>query len=217
MTAPEYAQARALRRRRLHQRQTVLLGVLIVLLLATGFVSWMMWLKVIPSPFARDFSTTPPEETNSTVACPPEGALTTGYSDITAAVYNSTDRSGLARSVGAALSGVGVNVNQTGNWEEPVLGVGFLRTGVNGLEEAYTLQLAFPGMIVTKDAREDALVDIVLGSDYTAMGDLTLIASGVPITMPPECVPGAETTPPAEPAPTETPAPTEPPAGAREG
>lgn len=204
MTAPEYAQARAVRRRRLHQRQTVLVGLLIVLLLATGLVSWMMWLKVIPSPFARDFSTTPPEETNTTVACPPEGALTTGYSEITAAVYNSTNRSGLAGSVGAALSGVGVTINQTGNWDEPVPGVGFLRTGVNGLEEAYTLQLAFPGMIVTKDAREDALVDIVLGSEYTAMGDLTLVASGVPITMPPECVPGAETTPPAEPAPTGT-------------
>lgn len=188
MTDSDYVRARTIRRRHLHQRQTVILGVLLLALAAVLVVAWLMWLQVLPSPFARDFNTPPPDESNS-IACPPEGAVTVGYSEITASVYNSTNRAGLAGGVAQSLTSVGVVVNQTANWDELVLGVGFLRTGVNGLEEAYTLLQSFPGMIVTKDAREDALVDIVLGADYSNMGDLTALGVGVPIPVPDACLP----------------------------
>lgn len=198
MTVTDPVRARALRRRRLHQRQTVLLGGLLLALLATLFVAWLMWVDALPSPFERDFTSPPPEETNTTVACPPEGAVTVGLNEITASVFNSTDVGGLAANVAGSLSAAGVTINQTANWEGTQLGVGFLRTGVLGLEEAYTLQMAFPGMIVTKDAREDAQVDVVLGSEYGSIADLTTIVPGLEIPVPTACQPDAT------PAPTET-------------
>ncbi|MDX5400263.1 MAG: hypothetical protein LPK92_11180, partial [Actinomycetes bacterium] len=70
----------------------------------------------------------------------------------------------------------------------------------------YTLQMAFPGMIVTKDAREDARVDVVLGSEYGSIADLTTIVPGLAIPVPAECQPDAPT----ETAGTETPGATAP-------
>lgn len=198
MTDSDYVRARARRRRHLHQRQTVIFGVLLLALLGVLLVAWLMWLGVLPTPFARDFNSPPPDE-STTLACPPDGAVTVPYSEITASVYNSTNRAGLAGGVAQSLTSVGIVVNQTGNWDELVLGPGFMRTGVNGLEEAYTLLQSFPGMMVTKDAREDALVDIVLGSDFQSVGDLTAVGVGVPIPVPPSCLPASEqTTAPAE-------------------
>lgn len=201
MTTPTPAEARARRRRHLHQRQTVILGTLVLALVGTLLLAWLMWGGVLPSPFERDFSSPPPEESSNTVACPPEGAVTVGLNEITASVYNSTSIGGLAGSVSSSLSAAGVTVNQTANWDELYNGVGFLRTGILGLEEAYTLQMAFPGMIVTKDAREDALVDVVLGSEYGSIADLTTIVPGLAIPVPAECQPDAPT----ETAGTETP------------
>jgi len=187
VTDLDYARARERRRRQLHQRQTAILGILVLALVSALLVAWLMWLEILPSPFARDFNSPPPDESSS-VACPPEGATTVSYTEIMASVWNSTNRAGLAGGVATTLAGAGVAINQTGNWDEMVLGVGFMRTGVNGLEEAYTLAQSFPGMIVTKDAREDALVDIVLGYDFQAVGDLTAVEVGVPIPPPQECL-----------------------------
>ncbi|MGM0386074.1 MAG: LytR C-terminal domain-containing protein [Actinomycetota bacterium] len=205
MTTPNPAEARARRRRHLHQRQTVVLGTLVLALTGTLLLAWLMWGGVIPSPFERDFTSPPPEESTNTVACPPEGAVTVGLNEITASVYNSTSVGGLARSVSSSLSAAGVTINQTANWDELYTGVGFLRTGILGLEEAYTLQMAFPGMIVTKDAREDALVDVVLGSEYGSIADLTTIVPGLAIPVPAECQAESPTAEPTETAGTEPP------------
>ena len=103
----------------------------------------------------------------------------------------------------ATLATAVVSITQTANWEDTIVGVGFLRTGILGLEEAYTLQLAFPGMVVTKDAREDALVDVVLGEEFGSVADLSTITAGLEVPIPAECQPDAPTVSPTG-APTET-------------
>jgi len=203
VTVPDYTQARARRRRHLHQRQTVIFGLLLLALAGTLLLAWLMWVGAFPSPFERDFTSPPPEESTTTVACPPEGAVTVGLNEITASVYNSTDVAGLAGNVSATLATAGVSITQTANWEDTIVGVGFLRTGILGLEEAYTLQLAFPGMVVTKDAREDALVDVVLGEEFGSVADLSTITAGLEVPIPAECQPDAPTVSPTG-APTET-------------
>lgn len=190
MTA-DYSQARAARRHRLHQRQTVILGSIALALGVLLLISSLTWFGALPSPFARDFNSPPPVESGTALTCPPEGAVTVGLNEITAAVYNATNIGGLAGSVSSQLTGAGVTITQTDNWGERFEGVGMLRTGTLGLEEAYTLQLVFPGMIVTLDSREDDAVDVVLGSGYGSMADLTTIVPGLSIPVPTECLPEA--------------------------
>lgn len=199
MSVSEADNQRATQRRHLQQRQTVIFGSIVAVMVLTLLVSWLMLIGVLPSPFNRAFSVEEKPQLATEPVCPPDGGLTVPLTEITANVYNSTDVGGLAGTVSAALSTAGVVVNGTGNWEEPQEGIGFLLTGSTGLEEAYTLQLAFPGMIVLTDSREDALVDVVLGSAFTGAPDLSLIVPDQPLPVPAECQPeGQETAPPAD-------------------
>lgn len=58
-------------------------------------------------------------------------------------------------------------------------------------------------MVVTKDAREDALVDVVLGEEFGSVADLSTITAGLEVPIPAECQPDAPTVSPTG-APTET-------------
>lgn len=122
MTTDEYARARALRRRRFQQRQTVIFGTIILALAVALTIAWLMWSKIIPSPFARDFNADPTATLSDQIACPPDGTLTVPFSEITASVYNSTSTSGLASSLSQTLAGVGVTISDSGNWDQLVAG-----------------------------------------------------------------------------------------------
>lgn len=207
MTAPHLDKARAQRRRHLQQRQTVIFGSIIAAMLLTILISWLMLIGVAPSPFARSFTADEHAQVSSETACPPEGALTVPFPQITARVYNSTNVGGLAGNVGGTLSAAGVVVSATGNWEEYYDGVGFLVAGPSGLEEAFTLQLALPGMVVLMDNRTDAVVDVVIGGTFTATGDLSLVIPDQPIPVPAECQADGGQSPANTQAPAATPAP----------
>ncbi len=187
MTTDEYARARAQRRRRFQQRQTVIFGTIILALAVVLTIAWLTWSRVIPSPLAREFSSDPTATLSDQIACPPAETVTVPFAEITASVYNSTTTGGLAASVSETLTTAGVTVSESGNWDQIVAGVGRIQTGVNGVEEAYTVAQVLPGMLVTLDAREDSTITVLIGSGFTSAGDPTTVAVGTPVILPPEC------------------------------
>lgn len=188
---------RAKRRRRLQQRQTVIYGFLILgLVVASGF-AWLTYTGAIPSPWTRDFTYPVTVETSSEFACPPEGAYTIEWSEITANVYNSGSRGGLASSVSGALRPLGVTVPEIGNWDELLTTAGQLQAGPNGIVAAYTLQQLFPDMQVMIDDREDDSVDVILGHLFTSVGSSDGLVAGTPIEIPAPCAPTEPATDPA--------------------
>ncbi len=176
------------RRLRLQQRQTVIFGVLIAAMAFAALFAWLVAIDAVPAPFQRAFTPTEKKETSTEVACPASDAVTVDLSSISAAVYNSTDRQGLASEVSETLTSGGVTVTDSGNWQELLLGAGQLQTGPAGIDDAYTLLQLFPGMTVMLDDREDAVVDVVLGYDYTSMGDPATLVAGTAVTVPEECL-----------------------------
>ena len=187
MTTDEYARARAQRRRRFQQRQTVIFGTIILALAVLLTIAWLTWSRVIPSPFAREFSADPTSTLSDQIACPPVETVTVPFSEITASVYNSTSTAGLASNVSDTLAGVGVTITESGNWDTQIAGVGRIQTGAAGVEEAYTIAQVLPGMLVTLDARTDSSITILIGTAFTAPVDPTTVAVGVPVILPPEC------------------------------
>lgn len=196
---------RAQRRRRLQQRQTVIFGLLILGLVIAGGFAWLTYTGAIPSPWTREFTYPETEETSTEMACPPEGSYTVEWSQITANVYNSGSRSGLATSVAGSLQPLGVTVTEIGNWDELLITPGQLQAGPNGIIAAYTLRQLFPAMEVMIDSREDASVDVILGHLFTSVGSSEGLVAGTPITPPAACVP-PETAPEQTPTDSATPA-----------
>ncbi|MFC7404397.1 LytR C-terminal domain-containing protein [Georgenia alba] len=196
MTAPitSAREARAARRRRLQQRQTVIFGGLVTILLVLALIAGAMWSGLLPSPFARDFSREEPSEEPVVQPCPPEDATPLDLGSITAVVYNGTDRNGLAGETGEALSRAGVLVNDAANWPEGAFeGAVQIITGPQGVTAAYSLARLFPGSVVSlADGRENEAVDVVLGAEYEAMltpDEIAALDPEEPLAGPEDCRP----------------------------
>lgn len=182
--------ARAARRRHLQQRQTVIFGSLIAALLVAGLAGMAMWTGIVPSPinvpiYSGPQPTTPPPQVPP---CPPEGAMPVAYGNITANILNGTDTQGLAGLTGATLRGYGI---QTGREENgsPYGGVAQLTTGPAGVPSAYTLAALFTDSQIILDAREDATVDILIGSRFESLIALEQVELDpeAPIPVPDNC------------------------------
>lgn len=187
---------RATRRRRLHQRQTVVFGILIAALIFAGGFAWLVRTGAIPSPWTREFTFPEKVETSTEMICPPDGAYTLGFDAVTVNVFNSSNQSGLASNIAASLREIGVTVAEVGNWPELIVTDGQIQTGNAGLVAAYTIKQLFPNMDVMLDDRQDTTVDILAGHTF---GSGSMISSdgleaGTAIVPPDACLP--ETTPP---------------------
>jgi hypothetical protein len=187
-------QQRALRRRRLQQRQTVIFGGLIAVLLAVGLLAGAMWAGMLPAPISRPFSSAAPTTTAIVAPCPPEGATPVAFSEILVNVYNGTDRGGLAGETGQALGRLGVVVNQQANWPQGAYpDTVQIVVGPLGVTAGYSLARIFPGSVVSLDSsRTDETVDVVLGAKYEAMLSPDQIAAldpSTPLAAPAGCTP----------------------------
>ena len=114
-------------------------------------------------------------------------------------VYNSTAREGLARSVADQLRGRGFLVIVIAN--DPLIdirdvrGTAEVRYGPKGAKQADLVRRQVPGAKTFRDAREDAVVDLALGSAYKrlataaelAKGRQGLVAPAPAATTPPAC------------------------------
>lgn len=176
----EKTQTRAIYRKKTQQRQTVIftsLGAILLFLLA---VCLLVWAGILPSLINPSFSQ--PEKTNSVVIpCPPKNSDAVDPATINVLVYNSTDRSGLAGSVGQALANAGMTVSSTGNWNEKLEEPARIIAGPAGLEGAYTLARYLPGAVVvfSNDLSGESL-SVVLGDAFEAVRSPEEVAQNFP-------------------------------------
>lgn len=188
----EAARRRAARRRHLQQRQTLIFGILVTAMVAVALVAAAMWGNVIPSPFARPFSSPAPTDAASQSApCPPPDSLPAPFGEITVNVLNATDQSGLAASTASGLAQYGVVISQEGNYGGTLEGVATVVSGPRGLQAAYTVAELMAGATVTLDGRDDATIDVVLGGAFSEvpLPEASTLDPEQPLTPPPGCTP----------------------------
>lgn len=160
--------ARAEYRKRTQQRQTVIFGSIIAVMAIFLVLGTLVWSGLLPFPLNRDF-TQPPDE--QAIVCPVEGAAPPDPTTITVVVFNATNQTGLAGSIGTSLAASGVVVNETANWSgedltEPVS----LYASPAGVNTAYALRAYFPDAAVHVDPNlTSEVVEVVLGTGYTTM------------------------------------------------
>lgn len=170
MTTPDDVRdARALRRRHKHERQAVIFGVLIASLAVTGLAAVAVYTGTIDPPFDRGFSSKDVlQDEVLAQPCIPEGTFPVAYNAIAVNVLNATDQGGLASTTSTALTERGFTVATTGNTQVVVEGIR-IAFGSASLGSAYTLAAHFEGADLYYDAREDASVDVILGSSFEAL------------------------------------------------
>lgn len=190
--SPEAVRARVARRRHMQQRQTVIFGTLVTVLLVAGLLGGAVWSGVLPSPIDIEINSGAPEATPAPVAppCPPEGALPVPYSEISANVLNGTETQGLAAGTAATLRSYGIQTGREQNGQR-YEGVARLTAGPLGVASAYTLAALFSSAEIVLDAREDATVDVLLGMAFEDVLPLEQVELDpeAPIPPPADCRP----------------------------
>lgn len=173
----EAQRQRALRRRHQRERQAVVFGALIAGLVLVGLGAAAVYSGVVSSPFKRAFSTpTPTVEVSQPIPCLPDGTLPVAYKDVSMRILNGTDQAGLANEVATAFKERGFTVTGTGNFTpRPLAATVRVVAGPNGLAAAYTLAAQVVNARIALDGRADASVDLVVGKDFTALLDPSLV------------------------------------------
>ena len=168
-------------------------GVLIASLAVAGLGAVAVFTGGIDSPFDRPFTTRAPSTAAAAVPppCPPDGTLPVAYGQVQVQVLNATDRAGLAADTAAALTARGFAIVGTGNSPSPVLGVARISFGAAGVPAAYTLAAHLPGVSLVLDNRQDATVDLAVGSDFIGLLDPGVVAldPNAPLVGQPGCLP----------------------------
>jgi hypothetical protein len=199
--------ARSMRRRRIHERQAVVFGLLIAALAVTGLGALAVYTGAIDAPFSRPFST--PEVVDALadvdVPCLPEGALPAASGDVHVTIVNASGRdeplAGINQDVlterGFTVVGTGNAEDLDGDGEPDALARTQIHFGAGGIAPAYTLGAHYPEPGYVLDTRQDASVTLYVGADFEDLVDLELIgiAADVPLENPEGCVPADQITP----------------------
>ncbi|MDR7383633.1 LytR C-terminal domain-containing protein [Promicromonospora iranensis] len=204
MTSPGYDQARVERRRREHERQAVVFGVLIAFLAVCGIFALAVYSGAISSPFDRPFTTVGVSEQKSyPVPClpavkgQPDGALPTAYTDTRVRLLNASGEQGLASAHETVLADRGFVIEGTPGNVPMLLQESELRFGTKGIVQAYTLAAQFPKMRMVLDDRRDRVIDLLIGENFDpplGVEDVEL-AADQPLRNAEGCVPADEITP----------------------
>ncbi len=164
-------------RRHRRERQFLVFGLLVGVLVALSAIALALYQGRIDSPIEAAFSTPVPEfSTDITVPCPPSGVDADGEDQslpmlpeqVVVRVRNgTTDKTGLARDTLEVLTGRGyVGVGAT-NWDNRTYKESIrIQFGVDGLRQAYTVARNFPTVEYVLDTRKGAVVDIILGANF---------------------------------------------------
>lgn len=218
MTTPAPT-ARQKRRRREHERQAVIYGVLIAALTVVGLGAWAIFTGAIDAPFAREFTPAHPLEEAIAPCLPPVSGggapLPLPSNEIHLNIFNASGRAGVAAAHGTVMEERGFAVGLVANYGSQ-LPVSELRFGMRGVRAAYTVTAHFPGtMRMVLDARTDGTVDLVVGEVFNRPLDEASVplSPTTPLRNQPDCRPVGEIeprpAPPPRPTPTPTPTPEE--------
>ena len=100
---------------------------------------------------------------------------------VTLRVFNATDIAGRANQVATTLQSRGFVVEEVANdpSDNEVTGVGELRFGAGGAEAAKFVQLYLPDATERRDTRATAVVDVVIGPDFTELATQESVAAAL--------------------------------------
>lgn len=124
-------------------------------------IAVVVWWRVLGSSKHTDASACGPH--------PSQAIATMSTKSVQVRVYNSTDKDGLAKAVAQALQIRGFTVLTASNdplQDRVVTGVGEIRYGSQGTQQALLLSFQFPGISLVPDSRTDAIVDLAVGPGY---------------------------------------------------
>ncbi|WP_327180058.1 LytR C-terminal domain-containing protein [Streptomyces sp. NBC_01335] len=115
---------------------------------------------------------------------------------ITVNVYNATPRSGLAKSAADELKKRGFKIGEVGNapaaYDKKVPGTGLLLGPPTAADSAFpVLETQLPGIARKTEAREDAEVDLILGTRFTAFSTPQAAAAALTALTKPAPAPSA--------------------------
>lgn len=206
--------ARALRRRRKHERQAVIFGSLIAFLALAGLGATAVYTGAMEVSFLeRDFTTPEPEDTGPAFAPPPclaEDTLPVDPATTQIRVLNGTSRPGLAGATDTELKARGFVTIEVGNFRPTgVQGTARIRFGELGVAAAYTVAAHVADPVFVLDRRTDATVDIIIGEDWNALVAVeeVQLAPTEPLANPTGCIPLDQALAKAQPAPSPSPSP----------
>lgn len=140
----------------------------LALLLGLSVVAGMVWLRVLDRVDAG---------ASSAGAC---GTTAVDPDRVQLRVYNATAREGLAKVVGTQLTGRGYAIITMDNDPlagiRPVDGPGEVRYGTAGRRFAEQVRRQIPGATLYRDAREGAVLDLVIGDRYRRLATAAELA-----------------------------------------
>ncbi|WP_164545251.1 LytR C-terminal domain-containing protein [Antribacter gilvus] len=207
MTVPTYDQARTDRRRREHERQAVIFGVLIAILALCGIFSLAVYSGAMSSPFDKPLKS--PDTGAAALPAPclpavegqPDGALPVAYPDVQVRVLNASGEAGVAKAYHDVLVERQFTMLADPGNSDRKLTITELRFGVPGITAAYTLWAHVPDARLVLDSRQDATVDLLPGAEFEApvAEEDVQISADRPLENAPGCLPPEEITP--QPAP----------------
>jgi LytR cell envelope-related transcriptional attenuator len=138
----------------------------LILLVALSVLTLVVWWRVL-------HRGEEPAEAQGGCQVPTLAAIAVNPRAVKLRVYNATDRVGLAKAVADQLRKRGFSIATTSNdplgGNRRVQGVGELRYGPGGANQALMTSLYFPGIRLAQDPRTDAIVDIAIGPSYKAV------------------------------------------------
>mgnify|MGYP000141263464 CR=1 FL=1 len=128
---------------------------------------------------ATDAPLAEPEPCETTLVAPAE--VLPRPDDVVVNVYNSTNRGGLAGTTAQELSlrGFGINKVENDPLGVSLRGVGEIRYGPNGADNARLLQFFFPDAVLVEDNRGGPRVDISLGRGFESLEEPGLVAASL--------------------------------------
>lgn len=141
----------------------------LVLLLVLCALAGVTWLKVLDKVHARA----------DAAACPTAPA---DPNRVQLRIYNATGREGLAKTIASQLSSRGYLVIATEN--DPLAGIrpvessAEVRYGPSGTKQAAQVRRQVPGATLYRDARQGAVVDLVIGDKFARLSTPAELAKG---------------------------------------
>ena len=149
-------------RLRKRHRQQITLGVILLMLLATGAIGYAVYSGAIGGPAPIDVAKLP--------ACPVT-APPPKPEQVVVNVYNATQRAGLAAKTATSLSLRHFAIRTYANdpKTETIKGTAVIRFGPKGAAGAQLVAVHVEGVKLVNDKRKSAIVDLVLGAGYKGL------------------------------------------------
>ena len=194
--------ARTDQRRRKHERQAVVFGLLIAFLAVAGLGALAVYTNAFELPNQPDFIVKEKAGTKITAdqPCAPSGTLALTPKNVHITVLNGSARAGLAGTVAELLKNRGFAVDGTGN-DGRQLARPLISFGAKGVAAAYTLRLHYPEAQLVLDSRKGKGIDLAVPDSFSNLEPEESISVDPESDLPsaPDCKPIADITP--QPAP----------------